>query len=44
MSDSPFDVINSNQELFEEILRQIITNYYDHTGGFSFTPQFFFAV
>jgi hypothetical protein len=42
MSDNPFDVITSNQELFEEILRQIITNYYDHTGGFSFTPQDFF--
>lgn len=42
MSDNPFDVATTNQQLFEEILRLIITNYYDHTGGFNFAPNDFF--
>lgn len=42
MSDNPFDVVTSNQNLFDEVFRLITTNYYDHTGGFNFAPKDFF--
>ncbi len=42
MSDNPFEVVTSNQKLFDEVFRLITTNYYDHTGGFNFTPKDFF--
>lgn len=43
MSSNPLDVVFSNERLFEVVLRTINTNYYDHTGGFNFSPEDFYV-